>query len=149
MLKPRWAGTALDRRHGPLPLLAVPSASRLFTPNLMSCLSRVFDFLHGKYLRDTHKPEAILLSLTPLVFERFLPSLTLWLSPNCVPEDAMDFGPFDSQERDEGEVDLGPESFDSCCPRCSGQLIPHSETSKPSWAHAMGSRHRPSWYKLF
>ena len=22
-------------------------------------------------------------SLTPLVFERFLPSLTLWLSPNC------------------------------------------------------------------
>ena len=26
-------------------------------------------------------------------------------------EDAMDFGPFDSQERDEGEVDLGPESF--------------------------------------
>ena len=63
-------------------------------------------------------------------------------------EDAMDFGPFDSQERDEGEVDLGPESFDSCCPRCSGQLIPHSETSKPSWAHVMGSRHRPSWYKL-
>ena len=36
-----------------------------------------------KYLRDTHKTEAILLSLTPLVFERFLPSLTLWLSPNC------------------------------------------------------------------
>ena len=29
---------------------------------------------------DTHKPEAILLSLTPLVLERFLPSLTLWLS---------------------------------------------------------------------
>ena len=38
----------------------------------------------GQYLRDTHKPEAILLSLTPLVFERFLPSLTLWLSPNCL-----------------------------------------------------------------
>ena len=37
-----------------------------------------------KYLRGTHKPEAILLSLTPLVFERFLPSLTLWLSPNCL-----------------------------------------------------------------
>ena len=83
MLKPRSTGNVLDRRHGPLPLLAVPSASRLFTPNLMSCLSRVFDFRHGKYLRDTHKPEAILLSLTPLVFERFLPSLTLWLSPNC------------------------------------------------------------------
>ena len=84
MLKPRCTGNVLDRRHGPLPLLAVPSASRLFTPNLMSCLSRVFDFRHGKYLRDTHKPEAILLSLTPLVFERFLPSLTLWLSPNCL-----------------------------------------------------------------
>ena len=50
MLKPRWTGTVLDRRHGPLPLLAAPSASRLFTPNLMSCLSRVFDFRHGKYL---------------------------------------------------------------------------------------------------
>ena len=37
-----------------------------------------------EYLRDTHKPEAILLSLTPFVFERFLPSLTLWLSPNCL-----------------------------------------------------------------
>ena len=84
MLKPRSTGNVLDRRHDPLPLLAVPSASRLFTPNLMSCLSRVFDFGHGKYLRDTHKPEAILLSLTPLVFERFLPSLTLWLSPNCL-----------------------------------------------------------------
>ena len=46
MLKPRWAGTVLDRRHGPLPLLAAPSASRLLTPNLMSCLSRVFDFRH-------------------------------------------------------------------------------------------------------
>ena len=34
--------------------------------------------------RDTHKPEAIPPSLTLLVFERFLPSLTLWLSPNCV-----------------------------------------------------------------
>ena len=33
--------------------------------------------------RDTHKPEAIPPSLTLLVFERFLPSLTLWLSPNC------------------------------------------------------------------
>ena len=32
---------------------------------------------------DTHKPETILPSLTPLVFERFLPSLTSWLSPNC------------------------------------------------------------------
>ena len=31
---------------------------------------------------DTHKPKAILLSVTPLVFERFLPNLTLWLSPN-------------------------------------------------------------------
>ena len=80
MLKPRCTGNVLDRRHGPLPLLAAPSAPRLLTPNLMSCLSRVFDFRHGKYLRDTHKPEAILLSLTPLVFERFLPSLTLWLS---------------------------------------------------------------------
>ena len=66
MLKPRWTGNVLDRRHGSLPLLAVPSASRLFTPNLMNCLSRVFDFRHGKYLRDTRKPEAILLSLTPL-----------------------------------------------------------------------------------
>ena len=28
----------------------------------------------NEYLGDTHKPEAILLSLTPLVFERFLPS---------------------------------------------------------------------------
>ena len=56
MLKPRWAGTVLDRRHGPLPLLAAPSASRLLTPNLMSCLSRVFDFRHGKYLRDTYIP---------------------------------------------------------------------------------------------
>ena len=36
---------------------------------------------HNNVLIDTHKPEAILLSLTPLVFERFLPSLTLWLSP--------------------------------------------------------------------
>ena len=43
------------------------------------------DRFEVKYLRDTHKPEAILLSLTPLVFERFLPSLTLWLSPNCCP----------------------------------------------------------------
>ena len=33
--------------------------------------------------RAPTKPEAILPSLTPLVFERFLPSLTLWLSPNC------------------------------------------------------------------
>ena len=41
------------------------------------------DRFEVKYLRDTHKPEAILLSLTPLVFERFLPSLTLWLYPNC------------------------------------------------------------------
>ena len=41
-------------------------------------------YLRVKYLRDPHKPEAILLSLTPLVFERFLPSLTLWLSPNCL-----------------------------------------------------------------
>ena len=40
-------------------------------------------FQQRKYLRDTHKPEAILLSLTLLVFERFLPSLTLWSSPNC------------------------------------------------------------------
>ena len=46
-------------------------------------VKQAFGFRHGKYLRDTHKPEAILLSLTPLVFERFLPSLTLWLSPNC------------------------------------------------------------------
>ena len=35
---------------------------------------------------DTHQPEAIPASLTPLVFERFLPSLTLWLSPNCCPK---------------------------------------------------------------
>ena len=42
------------------------------------------DRFEVKYLKDTHKPEAILLSLTPLVFERFLPSLTLWLSPNCL-----------------------------------------------------------------
>ena len=35
--------------------------------------------------RDTHKLEAILLSLTPFVFDRFLPSLTLWLSPNFPP----------------------------------------------------------------
>ena len=34
MLKPRWTGNVLDRRHGPLPLLAVPSASRLLTPSL-------------------------------------------------------------------------------------------------------------------
>ena len=33
--------------------------------------------------RDTHRPEASPPSLTLLVFERFLPSLTLWLSPNC------------------------------------------------------------------
>ena len=32
---------------------------------------------------DTHQPEAILPSSIPLVFEGFLPSLTLWLSPNC------------------------------------------------------------------
>ena len=32
--------------------------------------------------RGTHKLEAILLSLTPFVFDRFLPSLTLWLSPS-------------------------------------------------------------------
>ena len=33
--------------------------------------------------RDTHKSEAIPPSLTLLVFEHFLPSSTLWLSPNC------------------------------------------------------------------
>ena len=43
-----------------------------------------FEVKYLRYLRDTQKPEAILLSLTPLVFERFLPSLTLWLSPNCL-----------------------------------------------------------------
>ena len=31
---------------------------------------------------DTHKPEAISPRPTALVFERFLPSLILWLSPN-------------------------------------------------------------------
>ena len=31
MLKPRCTGNVLDRRHGPLPLLAAPSASRLLT----------------------------------------------------------------------------------------------------------------------
>ena len=52
-------------------------------------VKQAFGFRHGKYLRDTHKPEAILLSLTPLVFERFLPSLTLWLSPNCRPQTVL------------------------------------------------------------
>ena len=35
---------------------------------------------------DTHKPEVILPSLTRLVFEHLLPSLTSWLSPNCRPK---------------------------------------------------------------
>ena len=37
----------------------------------------------GDTHQPTNQPEAIPPSLTPLVFERFLPSLTLWLSPNC------------------------------------------------------------------
>ena len=41
------------------------------------------------YRRDSTwghpQPEVILPSLIPLVFERFLPILTLWLSPNSVP----------------------------------------------------------------
>ena len=44
-----------------------------------------FRFSTGKAFGDTHKLEAILLSLTPFVFDRFLPSLTLWLSPNFPP----------------------------------------------------------------
>ena len=40
MLKPRWTGNVLDRRHGPLPLLAVPSASRLS--------NFVFEFVYCK-----------------------------------------------------------------------------------------------------
>ena len=39
--------------------------------------------------RDTHKPEAISPSLTPLVFQRFLLRLTLWLSPNCSSQQAQ------------------------------------------------------------
>ena len=50
------------------------------------------------YLRDTHKPEAILLSLTPLVFERFLPISTLWLSPNCRVQTVVQLGSCDGFE---------------------------------------------------
>ena len=41
----------------------------------------------------THKPEATLPSSTPLVFERFLPSLTLWLSPKFFQFDGYYFKP--------------------------------------------------------
>ena len=67
-----------------------------------------------------------------------------------LPEDAMDFGPFDSEEHDERDDDpgnLGPEALDLPCPHCQGQLIPHRESSKPRWDQVMHSGHRPSWYK--
>ena len=47
MLKPRCTGNVLDRRHGPLPLLAAPSASRLLTPSEVAWFSGPAASLRG------------------------------------------------------------------------------------------------------
>ena len=72
MLKPRCTGTVLDRRHGPFAALGCAKC--------VTFTNAQFDELLEPSLRlsprevpegPPHKPEAILLSLTPLVFERF------------------------------------------------------------------------------
>jgi hypothetical protein len=64
-----------------------------------------------------------------------------------LPEDAMQFGPFDEEESDEGEANLEFETHDRTCPHCAGQLIPHRQITKPSWSRLMDSHRRPSWYR--
>ncbi len=34
------------------------------------------------------------------------------------------------------------------CPWCAGEMILRAVGDKPSWAHIMGSHHRPSWYEF-
>jgi hypothetical protein len=67
-----------------------------------------------------------------------------------LPEEAMELGPFDSQENEkdgDDQENLVPEPLDRPCPHCRGQLIPHRQTDKPRWDQIMHSGHRPSWYR--
>jgi hypothetical protein len=66
-----------------------------------------------------------------------------------LPEDAIEFGPFDDEESDEGEANLEFEMHDRPCPHCAGQLIPHRQITKPSRGRLMDSSRRPSWCRSY
>ena len=50
-------------------------------PNFIALLNKLSVPFQNTESGDNHKPDAIMPSLTTFAFERFLPSLTLWLSP--------------------------------------------------------------------